>query len=102
MSTLSLLQGVEGSINPINQLLAVDLIDLFREEGLLDNSLIGTDGEEGISIRWPESRLFCNISDGKIYISVIPLEHAKLDDIKFDIYESIIDACNKISHIIRI
>lgn len=100
MSTLSIIEDIKDSISPINQQLTIKLIDLFREEELLDNSLIGNDGEDGINIRWPKSRLFCDISNGKIYISVVPPEPAKLDDMKIEEYEDALSACNRISSIL--
>lgn len=101
MSTMSLLAEV-ASLSDLNRSLAENLINQLRDELLLDGAIVGSDGTDGISIRWPDCKLFCDVTDQEIYISVVPNEPAKLEDLKFDIYRHIQvrEACGKIANML--
>lgn len=104
MSTETLLNDVDGDISPVNRAIAIVLIDLLREKGLLEEEpLVGSDGQEGISIRWPVARLFCDVTDALIYISVVPPQPASYRDIHFDIYDysRYKEAVEKIASIVK-
>lgn len=73
----------ESRLSNINRDIAISLLVRLRIEGLIDNhSLIGNDEEDGLSIRWPESRMFCDVTDGEIVISIIPLHVQSFYDIE--------------------
>lgn len=83
--------------------LAERMIDKLCDEGMLKGCLIGKGWveveEDEVSIRWPDARLFCDITKTNICISKIPQEPARLEDVKFKHYNKaqIKEACQELS-----
>ena len=66
---------------------------------MLDTCIIGSDGEDGVSIRWPNKWIFCDVTDGIYYISTIPDDVNTPQDIKFIKYDStqLSEVCNLVN-----
>ena len=81
----ALLSGIEISL--INQEIIKDLFTRLIANNLIHSeSPVGSDCEGGVCIRWPEHRLFCDVTGGEIYISVVPIGVTSLHDVKMQIF----------------
>ena len=68
----ALIAGIDGTLSLENETVCLALLDHLQYMALIDkDSLVGSDGEEGLSIRWPEARMFCEVWDGMIRVSVV-------------------------------
>jgi hypothetical protein len=47
------LDKINDDVSESNNKIAISLLDELNERNLLDTCIIGTDGEDGISLRWP-------------------------------------------------
>lgn len=92
------LDKINGEVSEFNIKIAIPLLDELTERNLLNTCIIGTDGEDGISLQWPNSRLFCEIRDGVYIISVIPPLPYTIQDIKIVEYSpsDIKSVCDRI------
>jgi hypothetical protein len=93
-----LLDKISEEISDSNTKMAIPLLDELTERNLLNTCIIGTDGEDRISLHWPNSRLFCEIRDGAYIISVIPPLPYTIQDIKIVEYSpsDIKSVCDRI------
>lgn len=101
--TQDMLSGLDSPIGDVNQPIVTDLLVSLTERSLVDGSLIGSDGLDGISISWPKLGLFCDVTCGKIYISRVSDEIMSYQDIKLTSYESdkISDVCVVLASVIH-
>ena len=60
----------EDFLSPVTAMIALNLFNALQKRGVIDaHSLVGGDGWEGISVRWPQARMFCEIYEG-LFISL--------------------------------
>lgn len=65
---------IDGVVSEANERVVQPLIKRLEERKMLHGALIGSDGEEGVSIRWPSCGLFCEIWDGLIHVSYVGID----------------------------
>lgn len=82
-------EGLE-SISESHKKILIILLDNIKKKNISTKDLlIGpyVDGEDGVCMRWPQSRLFCDILNNKIEIAVVGENYKSLSDIKTDIFD---------------
>jgi hypothetical protein len=76
-------QNIEGKISDKNKKIAEQLLDQLKKDNLIDEFwLVGSDGNDGLSIRWvSDHNIFCEIWDEKIVISQVPIYSKNHNDV---------------------
>jgi hypothetical protein len=100
----TLLRGIDGTVSLENEVLAIALLNELQQRGLVTkDSIIGSDGEVGVSLRWPEARMFCEVWEYSIHTSIVPMEPSRIDDIiRRDFQASqILRACDYLEGVIK-
>lgn len=72
--TTELIDGIDGTLSENHREIAVELLDQLQSRNLLGDVLVGSDGEDGLSMRWPKARMFCEIWEESIHVSVVTKE----------------------------
>lgn len=99
-------QNIDGKISDNNKKIADQLLSQLKEDNLIDEFwLVGSDGNDGLSIRWVSDRsIFCEIWDGKIVISKVPPNSKSYRDvINFEFTkDDIKDVSNKLNSLLQL
>ena len=82
------LDSIDGIVSAENRTLTEQLLGTFADPFYLSNCCCHDDCYGGITIRWFEARMFCDISDDGIFISVIPFEPSTLHDVRRVVYDT--------------
>lgn len=87
-------------MSQVNIDVARPLMNKMQLGGLISSSpecLIGSDGADGMSIRWPSARLFCDVSEGgSIIVSYVSHHDNRVQNFLFDANETT-EVCDKVA-----
>lgn len=73
----SLILGIGSELSISHQNIAIQLLNCMQKQNLVDrNTIVDTDCADGLIVRWPSARLFCEIWDNSIHVSTLK-ENAK-------------------------
>jgi hypothetical protein len=90
MDVLAIIEAIDSDepISIENRDIVISLLKEIQVKNstVLQDCITGSDGMDGVSIRWPDFNLFCDVTEGVIYISTVSLLTQNLEDIKFSIY----------------